>query len=369
MDSEILNAIQLNLIPGIGPRMRQALLDRFETPANVLSASRQELRKVPGIGTKLASAIENEQDPEAAQRELSRCRERGLQLVLRGQPEYPAHLEEIPDPPTLLYCRGELTPADRLAVGIVGSRKCTHYGRTQAERFAQMLARAGMTIVSGLARGIDGAAHEGALSVSGRTIAVTATGHGTVYPPEHADLAERISRSGSVVTEMPIDQAPTPGLFPQRNRIISGLSQGVLIIEASRNSGALHTARHAMEQGRAVMALPGPVNSLASEGSHDLIRDGAILVRHADDVLEALGPLPEPAPRENNETVLSPRELSLSDQERMVLNLVNTEPQPIDVILRSADIEASRVLATLTVLEMKRFIRRLPGSRMVRVPT
>jgi len=238
--------------------------------------------------------------------------------------------------------------------------------------------------VSGLARGIDGCAHRGALAAGGRTIAVTATGMSSVYPPEHADLAREVAGSGAVLCEVPFLQKPVGGLFPQRNRIISGLSQAVVVIEANRKSGSLHTARHANEQGRDVLVVPGRVDSPASEGSHDLLRDGAILVRHADDVLQSLGPLAAPVEMpvrptsessdpssfspEETRTVQTPRELTLNDQERLVLEAVGLSPSPIDAVLRSVNLEDSRVLSTLTVLEMKRFIRRLPGGMLVRVP-
>src|SRR5690606_2911763 len=199
-------------------------------------------------------------------------------------------------------------------------------------------------------------------------LAVCATGLANVYPPEHTELAREIVACGAVISESPLDRGPSAGIFPQRNRIISGLSLGVIIVEATRKSGALHTARHAMEQGREVFAVPGRIDSLASEGCHDLLRDGATLVRHPDDVLEGLGPLIQPVSSAAEQTVNSPRELTLSEQERQVLNLVTSEPQPIDQILQAAEIESSRVLSTLTVLEMKRHIRRLPGSQIVRVP-
>ena len=322
--------------------------------------------QVEGIGPKLSAAISVARSGTEAQRELDRCRAASVDLARPGEDRYPALLAKICDPPPVLYCRGTLKPRDGIAVGIVGSRKCTLYGRQQAERLAAALARAGVTIISGLARGIDAAAHRGALAAQGRTVAVCATGLANLYPPEHADLAKEIVASGAVVSESPLDRGPTPGLFPQRNRIISGMSLGVIIVEATRKSGALHTARHAMEQGREVFAVPGRIDSLASEGCHDLLRDGATLVRHPDDVLEELGPLMTPVSRTETVTVHSPRELSLSDQEREILNLVTLDPRPIDEILDSATIDSSRVLSTLTILEMKRHVRRLPGSQIVR---
>jgi DNA processing protein len=276
-------------------------------------------------------------------------------------------LTEIHDAPSVLFCRGELLPRDNLAIGIVGSRRCTLYGKQQAEKLAGMLARSGMTVVSGLARGIDAAAHRGALAAKGRTIAVSATGLDVIYPPEHVDLARQVAESGAIVTESRLEQRPVAGLFPQRNRIISGMSHGVIIVEATRNSGALHTARHAIEQGREVMVLPGRVDSLASEGCHDLIRDGATLIRNVDDVLEGLGPLVSPVCQDSDTQVMSPRELTLNVQERQILNLVTIDPIAIDEVLRKAQIDPSRVLATLTVLEMKRMVRRQPGGMLVRI--
>lgn len=366
-DERLLDCLRLNLIPGIGPRMLQVLLERFETPAGVLSASHASLLETPGIGRKLASAIVEARQSDAALTELERCRAGGVELILRGADAYPKMLAEICDAPTILYCRGRLEPRDQLAVAIVGSRRCTLYGRQQTERLASGLARAGLTIVSGLARGIDAAAHRAAIAAQGRTLAVFATGLGNIYPPEHKELADEVVAHGAILTESHYRQSPVAGLFPQRNRIISGLSLGVIVVEATRNSGALHTARHAMEQGRDVFAVPGRIDSLASEGCHDLIRDGAILVRTVDDVLETLGPLTTPVQRDGDEQVLSPRELTLNEQERQILNLISTEPQHIDEVVRAANTDISRVLVTLTVLEMKRMIRRLPGSHVVRV--
>lgn len=363
---ELLNALRLNLLPGIGPRLQRALLDHFGSPEGVFSAGLDELQSVEGIGPKLARGILEHHNPAEAERELAECRDLNIRLVLRGDDDYPQQLAEIHDPPAILYCRGTITPQDNLAIAIVGSRRCTLYGKQQAERLATELARAGVTIVSGLARGIDAAAHRGALTGGGRTIAVAATGLATIYPPEHAELADEIVGAGAILTESCLLQQPVAGLFPQRNRIISGLSLGVLIVEANRSSGALHTARHAMEQGRDVFALPGRIDSLASEGCHDLIRDGAMLVRNVDDILESLGPLAKPTKDAAGAEVHSPRELSLNDQERDILRHVTVDPRHIDEVLRASELEPSRVLATLTVLEMKRMVRRLPGGYVVR---
>ena len=361
-DRSLLDSLRLSLVPGVGPRTLQLLLERFETPSRILSARMAELQEVPNVGPKLAMSIVTHGTLEAGRDELARVRALGASVLVRDQEGYPASLARIPDPPAVLYCLGQLLPTDQLAVAIVGSRHCTAYGRQQARRLAQGLSNAGMTVVSGLARGIDGEAHQGALEAGGRTIAVCATGLNVIYPPEHVELANAVRQQGCLLTESPMDQQPKSGLFPQRNRIISGISLGVILIEAGRNSGALHTARHAMEQNREVFALPGRVDSEASFGCLDLIRDGATLIRGVDDVLNALGPLVNPVRRTETEVVHKPAELQLSDQQRLVLNLVTVEPVLVDEILREIQIEPSRVLSTLTILEMKRLVRRLPGG-------
>jgi DNA processing protein len=364
-DDQLLATLRLTLIPGLGPRTWQLLLDAFGSAAAILQASTAELQQVDHVGPKLAKAI-RASTPDAALAEWRRCQNLGVQIFLRDSDGYPASLERIPDPPAMLFAKGELRSEDELAVAIVGSRRCTLYGQQMAERFAAGLARAGITVISGLARGIDKAAHLGALKAGGRTLAVCATGLEHVYPPEHRDLAADIVKQGALLTESRLDQPPLPGLFPQRNRIVSGMSLGVIVIEASRSSGALHTARHALEQNREVFAVPGRIDTDHSLGCHDLIRDGVTLVRGVDDVLEALGPLTKPVQKSATETVHHPVELQLTDQERTVLNLIAAEATAIDEVVRGAGIETNRVLTTLTMLEMRRLVRRLPGGFIVR---
>jgi DNA processing protein len=365
-DRDLIDVLRLNLVPGLGPRTYQLLLERFGSPRGILNASVSKLQEVRNVGPKLAMSLVTHGTEAAAREELAGARAAGVKLLIRDAADYPAALGRIPDPPTVIYCKGTLGEVDGLAIGVVGSRHCTAYGRQQTNRLAQALARVGITVVSGLARGIDAEAHKGALEAGGRTIAVCATGMNTIYPPEHVDLAAAVVKQGCLLTESPMDQTPKSGLFPQRNRIISGLSLGVVLIEAGRSSGALHTARHAMEQNREVFAMPGRVDSEASLGCLDLIRDGATLIRDVDDVLSALGPLVKPIQRTPTETVRKPAELTLSDQERTILNLVTAESIAVDDVIRTANIEASRVLSTLTVLEMKRLVRRLPGGFVVR---
>jgi DNA processing protein len=363
---ELVALVALSLAAGIGPKLQTTLLEQFGTACEVLSQPKKVLLKVNGIGPKTAASIVNPALLDEARQVLQDCHTLQVDVLDQKHRNYPQRLREIYDSPTVLYQKGVLLPQDELAIGIVGSRRCTAYGRRQAERMAASLSRAGFTIVSGLARGIDGAAHRGALKSGGRTLAILASGVKTIYPPEHKDLAEEISQQGALLSEMPLEQRPLPGLFPQRNRIISGICLGVIVIEATRRSGALYTARHALEQGREVFALPGPVDSLASEGCHDLIRDGVTLVRNVDDVLSELGPLPVPSTQSSSVTIHSPRELVLTAQETEVLNQVSSQPTSIDEILRACKIESSRVLATLTILEMRRLIRRQPGNLYVR---
>lgn len=367
-DPEIFDTLRLSLTRGLGPIAQTRLRHRFGAASEIFQASREELLAVEGIGPKLVARIQKQKDSDQVFEEFESCQQLGVKLIRLEDDLYPDGLSEIPDPPQLLYVRGNLNDGDRLGIGIVGSRRCTLYGRQQAERFARELASAGITIISGLARGIDACAHRGAMEGNGRTLAVLGTGVGHIYPPEHEPLAEEVIACGALISEACLRQAPVPGLFPQRNRIISGLSQGVLIVEAARNSGALHTARHALEQGRDVFVIPGRLDSAASEGCHDLIRDGAQLVRHVDDILETLGPLTQPTVTTEGKTVLTPRELNLNDQERALLDLIPLEPGTVDELLRSSSLDDARILATLTVLEMKRLIRRLPGGFVVRDP-
>jgi DNA processing protein len=320
------------------------------------------LRDVPGIGVKLAERIMAARRECNVDHELAECERLGVRLITLDSPEYPEALKTIIGPPVLLYVRGELLPRDALAIAIVGSRHCTHYGLRTAERLAGSLARIGFTIVSGLARGIDAAAHRGALAAGGRTIAVLASGVGNIYPPEHEDFAGHILRSGALMSEMPTSFEPMAGLFPQRNRIISGLSLGVIIVEAAQRSGALITARHAKEQNREVFAVPGHVDSLASRGCHALLRDGAALVESADDVLDALGPLMDEIRPTADTTVRHPLELTLNELERNLLNLMGGDVISADELVMRSQLATAHVISALSVLEMRRLVRRLPGN-------
>jgi DNA processing protein len=360
-------ALRLAMISGVGPRIRTALLERFGSPEGVLAAAPSELRSVPGVGPKIASRIVAADEEVDAEGEIERCRRAGIEILIEGDEPYPRLLRNIVDPPGVLFVRGELKRQDAMAIGIVGTRHASQYGLRQAERLAGGLARAGLTVISGLARGIDAAAHRGALSAGGRTLAALASGVMNIYPPEHVGLAEQVAEAGALISESPPEAQPLGGAFPQRNRIISGMSLGVLVIEAAERSGALITARHAMEQNREVFAVPGRIDQRTSRGCHRLIRDGAALVESVDDVLEALGPLFEAAPRDDGRLVHHPAELQLNDLEQKVLDAIDSDGTSIDQIVSVTALPVARVLSTVSVLEMRRLVRRLSGVTVARV--
>ena len=267
----------------------------------------------------------------------------------------------------MLYTQGTLLPQDEMAIAIVGTRHATHYGRNQARRLAAGLSRAGLTVVSGLARGIDAEAHQAALAANGRTIAVLGSGLLEIYPSENQELAHRVTQNGALVSECPTLAKPCKGAFPRRNRIVTGLCQGVIVVEAGDRSGALISARLAMEQGREVFAVPGPADSRTSRGCHQLIRDGAKLVADPEDVLEELGPMFQSTTDAKGREVHHPAELQLNDQERSVLDAIRSDSTTIEEVVEACELPVHRVLSTLSVLEMRRLIRRLSGMQVVRL--
>jgi DNA processing protein len=365
-EDEFVDTLRLCLVSGVGPRIRKSLLERFGSARAALAAAPSELRAVYGVGPKLTHKIAGAEQEIDVEAEIALCREHGIDILIESHADYPRALREIHDPPGALFVRGKLQPNDALAIGVVGTRHGTQYGLRQAERLAGGLARAGLTVISGLARGIDAAAHRGALAAGGRTVAVLASGVMHIYPPEHDQLAAEIAAHGALVSEAPPRSEPLAGTFPQRNRLISGMSLGVLVVEAAERSGALITARHAMEQGRDVFAVPGNVDSRASRGCHQLIRDGAKLVESVDDVLEELGPLVEAAPRDDGQLIHHPAELLLNELEQQVLSAIGGEATSIDQIIADTGLPVPQVLSTLSVLEMRRLIRRLSGTTVIR---
>lgn len=366
--SPLEDAVWLGLVPGIGPLLRKALIEKFGTPSAVFAAAPSELRAVDGIGPKLTTAICKAREEIDAAAEIELCQRQGVTILTLEDPTYPEALKHLPDSPGVLYVRGEIKPQDLVGIAIVGSRHATNYGLRQAERLAESLSRAGFTITSGLARGIDGKAHAAAIAAGGRTLAVLGSGVLNIYPPEHGGLAREVMAHGALISEQPPRAQPLAGAFPQRNRLISGLSLGVIVVEAALGSGALITARHAMEQGREVFAVPGPVDSRVSHGCHRLIRDGAKLVETADDVLEELGPLVAPAPRaQAGPEIHHPVELLLNEPEKRVLSAIGSSPTTVDNVVVASGLPVPQVLATLSVLEMRRVVRRLSGNSVVRM--
>jgi DNA processing protein len=281
--------ILLNLVPEIGSTRLRRLLEAFGDLDQLWAASVQAIQQVDGITPRLAQRIADGcRDTPLLGKELALAQRQGVAIVTLEDDEYPKLLRAIPDPPLALYVRGTLTGADEMAVGIVGARRASFYGTQCAERLGYDLALRGVTVVSGLAHGIDGAAHRGALRASGRTLAVLGSGLARIYPPEHEPLAVQVAQQGALLSEYPMDTVPLPHNFPRRNRLISGLSLGVVVVEAARRSGALITADCALEQGREVFAVPGPITTVTSQGTHQLLKQGARLVTSVDDILEEL---------------------------------------------------------------------------------
>jgi DNA processing protein len=373
--------LALALVPGLGPKLTAALLERFGSAAAALRATAAQLAEVPHIGARTAADLAAALRTVNVEPELRLMEKHGTHAVALGLEGYPAPLARVPAPPPLLYLRGEWLAADANAVGIVGSRSCTSYGLKVAAQLARELARAGFTVVSGLARGIDGAAHRGALDAGGRTVAALAGGLSKIYPPEHSDLAAQIANGrGCLVTETPMGMDPQPGMFPARNRVISGLSRAVIVVEANARSGALITARHAAEQGREVYAVPGRVDDTASAGCLELIRAGARLVRTADDVLEdlkglATDPTPasgrrEPAVRgaageqpahagRSPEPPPPPPQLDATQQR--VFDALAARKHA-DELTRELAVPVAELSRVLMQLEMKKVVRRTPGN-------
>jgi DNA processing protein len=366
-NEEMRALLALQLIPNVGPVRTRALIEQLGSARAVLQASPGRLGQVHGIGEKLSSEIVTALRTIDVDEELKLMEQHRVELRVAGQAGYPATLAEIHAPPTLLYVRGTLVPEDSRAVAIVGSRHCTAYGKRIATRLASDLARAGYVVVSGLARGVDGMAHRGALDVGGRTLAVLAGGLSRIYPPEHAGLAEEVEKSGALLTESSMKQEPIATLFPARNRIVSGLCQAVVIVEAAERSGALITAEHAAEQGRTVLAVPGPVDNPASGGTNALIRQGAILCRGIDDVLEEVQGVSARILAEKNEPPApSGPPPGLDETQRRVWDFLGSGPQHLDEMVQQLGLAVGTLAGTLLTMEMKKAVRRLPGNRYER---
>jgi len=369
-DRELTEQMQLDLeswqrlsaVPGIGPVLFRQLVKRFGSPAKVLGASRVELCSLPNIDEKRAQAILEAAGLPLKEGWSTLLQQLGVTILTYRDSNYPEKLLTTYDYPPLLYVKGQLTAADELAVAVVGSRRASSYGQRVAEKLAADLAYHGITVVSGLARGIDSMAHKGALAAGGRTLAVLGSGIDIIYPPEHRVLGEQIARCGALISEFPLGSEPDAGHFPRRNRIISGLSLGVVVVEAGLRSGALLTARFALDQGREVFAVPGSIDAPGSQGTHCLIQEGAKLVQKVEDILEELpvsGKVVD---------VKSPAQsmTDLSAEEGKLLALVTDQPVPVDNLIAQSGYQASETLSLLLSLEMKGLVQQLSGKRFVR---
>lgn len=382
--------LQLGLTQGVGPVLARRLIDRAGGAEAACAMSEAELRMVDGIGLAKSRQIHSalREAAGAVEAELVRAASLGVSLLCPEDPSYPILLKTIPDPPVVLYAKGALEPRDLHAVAIVGSRKCSHYGREQAERFGGLLAGSGVTVISGGARGIDSAAHRGAMAhPHGRTVAVLGCGIDVTYPPENEALFRQIATRGAVLSEYPLGTPPLADNFPRRNRIVSGMSRGVLVIEADERSGALITARQACDDhGRPVFALPGRVDNPLSVGPHKLIREGAALCAKVEDILDNLGPLPQEAMEEpgrapalaggsdegNGELFGAAPAIparaaaeagpALTDRQRAIMDAIGADPTNADTLVERTGLPVQVVLQELTFLSLRGQVKRIDGQ-------
>ena len=411
---EVVDDVMLACVDGVGALTTQRLLQCFGSATAALNAKEAELREKARVKEKVARKICEARGSIDALAIVKFCEENDIQILTLADVRYPERLRELDNPPPLLYVRGRITAADRYAISIVGTRGVTNYGRTQATRIARELSEMGFTIVSGLALGVDGCAHRAALDAKGRTIGALGGGVARIYPREHEDLAARVVQSGALISEYHPLMEPLAGNFPARNRIVSGLSVGVLVIESKLKGGSMITARYAAEQNREVFAVPGPVDQETSRGCHALIREGAALVETAEDVLAALPPFAVPdgvrSRRLSDEPVApgtlgitersldsirrAPRGSSgarrkktaeqsvpsllahasspavkeraplppLNDDERKIVEGVGDEPVMIDELIRTTGLPSSRVIALISALEFKKVLKRCEGA-------
>lgn len=356
--SDLRNWIALSMLPEVGPVGARKLLSVFRSPEMIFNAGLNDLLSVEGIGINRARNIKAFSDWRAVEEQIGKMEKSGIKAVSLDDPLYPEMLREIYDAPAVFYIKGDIQPEDKYSIAIVGSRKLTHYGRSVAENLSEDLASMGFTIVSGLARGIDSLSHKGALKAGGRTIAVLGSGIDVPYPPENKTLMDNITCSGCVISEFVLGTPPDKENFPKRNRLVSGLSLGVLVVEAAADSGALITARYALEQGREVFAVPGNITSGNSEGTNYLIKNGAVPVQKATDIIEELAPVLKGFIRLKNKV-----KIEVSDEEKALCNLLSGEPKQIDMISRESGLPASAVLAILLGLELKGAVKQITGKR------
>lgn len=360
MRASILPWLRLKNVPGVGNLLCKRLLDRFGSPEGIFAASIDNVLTVDGMTPRLAAAIRNQPLTDKMRQEADRVRSLGFHIIPYSDPRYPPLLRQIPNPPPYLYVNGLLTPSTK-TIALVGSRNASRYGILATKRLASDLAGLGLTVVSGMARGVDTAAHIGALSVGGRTVAVLGSGLERIYPAENTRLFHRIAESGAVVTEFSLGAAPEAHHFPIRNRIISGMSQGVVVVEAARRSGSLITARLALEQNREVFAVPGNIHSYKSAGSNSLIKQGAKLVEGPRDIIEELSHVMtlQQIDGEPEAPVPLPE---MTAEEKQVFDALGPDPVHIDDLVRRLFLAPGPLSSLLLQLELKGAARQHPGK-------
>jgi DNA processing protein len=360
-------SIALASISGIGSVTYKKLIARFGGAEAVFRATKRQLSGIEGLGDSRASAIVSFGGWGQVEQEVERAEREAVTIIGLEDAAYPKRLKEIYDAPPILYMKGSLTERDERAVAVVGSRNSSRYGLISAESISRGLAARGITVVSGMARGIDSAAHVGALREKGRTIAVLGSGIDVIYPAENKALFQEIVGRGAVISEFPFGTGPETTNFPRRNRIISGISLGVVIVEASPNSGALITARLALDQNREVFAVPGNITSMRSRGTHSLIREGAKLVESAEDIVEELGFALDGTGASRRECAeeLAARVQALSDTERAVFRCVENGPVSIEAIIEDSGFRSEDVLTVLLDLELKGLVKQISGNNFI----
>jgi|Deesub1362A_J573_1020465.scaffolds.fasta_scaffold00317_12 DNA processing protein len=356
--------VALNLLSSIGPVLARRLVSVFGDPENVFHMDPHELMKMGSIGEERARQITGFRDWDRVEREIEAVHRSGVRLVTIRDEDYPDGLRQIDDAPIMLYMKGEIRDSDKYAIAMVGSRTPTYYGVQVAERISHDLAERGLTIVSGMARGIDSVSHRGALKAKGRTIAVLGSGIDVPYPRENRGLMDEIASSGAVISEFPMGTLPDKGNFPRRNRLISALSLGVIVVEATGNSGSLITANYALDQGKEVFAVPGNITSKRSKGTNDLIKKGARLIEGADDVIEELRPQLAGIIREHGPGVqgLMPQ---VTEEEEAILRHLGCEPRHIDDIVRESRLSINKALSLLLALELKGIVKQMDGKNFI----
>lgn len=360
---DIHGVLALSSIPGLGPYRIRNLVGQFGSPQAVLEASRNALCSVEGVDEKTARSIKIGVDASFVEKQITLAEKKSVRLISFWDDDYPELLKAIYDPPVLLYIKGSLKDLPLRRIAIVGMRSASEYGRTIAEHFASDLARCGIVVVSGMARGIDTYAHGGCIKAGGKTIAVLGSGLDVIYPPENEKLYCRIAETGAVISEFPMTTEPAAKHFPRRNRIISGMSQGTVVVEAGERSGALITAYMALEQGRDVFAVPGSVRSMKSRGTHKLIKEGAKLVERVEDILNEIPGWNESV--KGSEGIADVREI-LSDDEQVIWGALTDTPVHIDRIVQLTDRNPSEALALLLSMELKNCVKQLAGMMFVR---